>query len=108
MDNEESKVYNETLKRLKNPSYDQIRMLGAYARCMGDAQRNRKHKSKARVYKGAAIYARNGLGLWPPLFVDYMDLLLDEGLAGIIVTDRLDQSWQIERPDDYMISSYNY
>jgi hypothetical protein len=100
-----AKVFCQTLQKMQDPTPEQLCMLAAYAHAMEKARQTRKDRAVSRVWRGAAIYARNGLNLWPPLFIDYFDLLIDGEPA---LTNYLEDAWQIERPADYMTAAYNY
>lgn len=103
------KIFRATLPKIKAPDPEKIRMLAAYADCVAHLRRCRGDWEKFRVWKGAATYSLNGLGLGKPLFIDHLDLLCDSGWPGEDdPTYHLDPAWQIERPANYATAPLNY
>ena len=103
------KIFSATLPKLKDVTPEKLEMLAAYADAMAHLRKLQNDPQKARVWRGALIYCRNGLGLGAQVFIDLMDLLLDSGDADeISVTLHLDTKWQIERPEGYRVAEPNY
>lgn len=106
------KVYDATLSTLKKPTLEQLEMLAAYADAYGNLRRLRTQPEKARVWRGAMLYARNGLGLGAPTFIDLLELIIDSGNVGELgATAHLNPGWQLPetaRPEDYLTTPVNY
>jgi len=99
LDPEEQAIYDSTLTRLANPSPEQLRMLCAYAwaACELKEAASTDNQPLATWLRNCMIYARNGLGIASPRFVDLLELLLDcdinAGWPPILLS--LDRAWQL-------------
>ena len=101
------KIYLATLPHLKIVTPESLRMLAAYSDCLVHLHQLRHDADKARVWRGAMIYCRNGLGIGPRLFVDLMELILDSADQPELI-QHLENAWQIERPVNYGTAPRNY
>jgi hypothetical protein len=102
-------IFDATLPKVGLLTMEKVSMLAAYSDAVVNLRRVKMDPGKARVWRGAMLYARNGLGFGNQVFIDFLDLLLDCGLVEELgVLEHLEESWQIERPDDYMASSLNF
>lgn len=103
-------IFRKLLPKISITGPEDVFRLAAYADCLVNLRRVRKDPKKARVWTGAAIYCRNGLGLRNAvMFISLMDLLIDSGNVGEYgLTAHLEPEWQIERPADYLTAPYNY
>lgn len=105
---EARRVFDRTLPKIKDVNPAKLEMLAAYADAMINLRRLRNDPEKARVWRGALLYCRNGLGLGAQVFIDLFDLLIDSGNGEWSLTEHLDPKWQIERPKDYLSAPLNY
>lgn len=71
------KVFDLTLPKIKNVSVETLEMLAAYADAIVNMRRLRETPEKAAIWQRAMLYARNGLGIGPKVFIDLLDILLD-------------------------------
>ncbi|MDR3577235.1 MAG: hypothetical protein P4L50_25520 [Anaerolineaceae bacterium] len=107
LDPEEQMIYNRTLlkiaARFSIPSVKQLHMLAAYAWAASELRKASQGTDKALTIwlNKCMIYARNGLGIASPQFIDLMDLIIDsdQGIDTIWppVYLSLDRSWQLSR-----------
>lgn len=98
-------IFKVTLPALKDTSIEKIEMLAAYAHAMANLQRVRGDKARAIQWRRAMIFARNGLGIGPRVFVDLLEILLDWKWLDDehIPYEHLKKEWQLpesERPRD--------
>jgi hypothetical protein len=106
---DERAVYLATLPKLQRVSPEILDMLAAYANAVVNLRRVRKDPRKARVWRGAMIYCRNGLGFGNRLFIDLMELLLDCGEVNELeVVNHLKPEWMIQRPGNYLTAEPNF
>lgn len=102
------KVFDLTLPKIKNVSTETLEMLAAYSGAVVELKRTRESNPKmAPWWRRAMIYARNGLGIGPVIFVDHFEILIDSpfgpGEKGPYPWEHLDRSWQLPesmRPAD--------
>lgn len=76
-DEESRAVFTATLPKLKDPNPEQLEMLEVYSHCLVHMRRYRSEPQKAAIWRQAMLYARNGLGIGPRVFVDQFEILLD-------------------------------
>lgn len=98
-------IFKATLPALDTPSNEQLEMLAAYAHAMANLQRVRGDKGRAAQWRKAMLYARNGLGIGPRVFVDLLEILLDWHWMDDkhIPYEHLKREWQLpesQRPRD--------
>jgi hypothetical protein len=90
LEGKEVEIYHKVLAKLKDPTSDQLQMVATYAflkvkMALAVADEN---KPLALYIRKCMIYARNRLGLWKPIPINAIDLLLDTGAPG-------EQDWPI-------------
>lgn len=88
----ELRIYDLTLPKLSNPN---LVMLAAYSYLANLFRQSFENKELARHVRRAMIFARNGLGFWKPIPIDYMELLLDEHPDWPPILSFLDSAWQV-------------
>lgn len=103
-------VYDATLPEIDSEDPEKLEMLAAYADAMVNLRRYRHDRPKAKVWRQAMIYARNGLGIGQKVFVDLLDILLNwnGGIDEPDPIEHLKKEWQLpesERPDNYSEST---
>lgn len=112
-----TKIYNTTLPKIKEVTPEKLRMLAAFAHCAaefhrasigdgGSVLRSASGQSVPNLWRRGMLFARNGLGIAPPVHESFCELLLDDGwpeydsqgqfvcLHGGKVTHRLNPAWQ--------------
>jgi hypothetical protein len=95
-------IFEKTLPRVTDIDHPQkIAMLSAWSEAQAKMADLSSDRDRFKLWRRAAIYAGNHLGLNEPIFMDFLELLCDEGLGGEIVTGHLDPGWEIGRPEDY-------
>jgi hypothetical protein len=98
LDPDEQVIYDAILPKLTNPSPEQLRMLPAYSWAVAEMRKaGQPGNEKLFVWlRKCSIGARNGLGLFKPLHVDFMELLLDweEGWPPVYLA--LDSAWEVK------------
>ncbi len=103
------KVFDHTLPKIENVSAETLEMLAAYADAIVNLRKLRGIPDKAAIWRRAMLYARNGLGIGPKVFVDLLDILLDWQFMDYPVDEpppygHLKQNWQLPetmRPGEY-------
>ncbi len=94
LENEELEIYTLILPKLTDPEPAQLHMLACYSFASAEFRKaNGNHALQAWLQR-CMVYARNGLGLWKPKFIDYFVLLLDEEQGWPPVLYFLEQDWQ--------------
>jgi hypothetical protein len=97
LEDPELAIYNSTLPRLANPSPEQLRMLAAYSWAASELKKAAEGDDQALAIwcRECMIFARNGLGIAGPRFIDLMELLLrwEEGWPPVDLS--LDSAWQL-------------
>ena len=71
------KVFDLTLPKVKNVSAETLKMLAVYADAIVNLKRVRNSPLKADLWRKAMLFSRNGLGIGPRVFVDYLEILID-------------------------------
>jgi len=82
LDEPEQAIYDSTLRRLANPSAEQLQMLAAYSWAASELKKAAEADDQelAIWLRNCMIYARNGLGIASPQFISMMELLLDSAM----------------------------
>ena len=104
LDPDEQIIYDNTLTRLASPSAEQLHMLSAYSWAASELKKSTLGNDQALTLwlRKCMIYARNGLGIAKPIFVDGMELILEyiEGISSPSLSDwppifiALNRTWQ--------------
>lgn len=99
---------SQTLARRGLLEHTDPEMLAAYCFCVINQYECRKRgdRDRARIWRGGALFSGNRLGLFHPIFVDFLDLLIDD--TGGEVIFYLKPEWQITRPETYMTDPKPY
>ena len=97
LDEPEQVIYDNTLARLDHPSVEQKRILAAYSWAASELKKAAESDDQTLAIwaRDCMIYARNGLGIARPQFIDPMDLLLryDDSWPPIYLS--LKNTWQL-------------
>ncbi len=101
LEGQELEIYDHLLPKLDHPGPDQLAMLGAYSYAAAEFKKAVGNKMLQIWLHRCMIFARNGLGLWKPRPVDFLELLLDTGAPDQRewppAWDFLDPAWQITK-----------